>query len=250
VELKNNFDINEFLGYILPGSLLLLWLQYTAADLDVSGLQTQWQGMPTAYAGVLIIVLFIAGSMICGYLCSIFTRFFMRPLVWMFNGNPRKVVLYAQDGCTWLDKLRAAIAKRFPEKQPVTEDRFYSPAVLKKISDQFHAVYGLDLKDPTIANAAPRMIRSYVLQNSQAAFFFRERVVRTRAFCGHLALPLLLIGVSLFLNGQVILGFLDMGLVILLTWKQSDLDEREWKEIYMSFIGLSPLKENATAPVT
>lgn len=209
----NSFDLNEFLAYLLPGSLLLIAAHYFFGPALAAIFASQIAPLTTS-AGVLGLVSYFAAALAAGHLASVWTRVIMRPLSRLINRNARMLPLGA------------------------SESKFYGPGVKAAIQERFSSTFKMKLEDPAVSAAAPRLIRSYVLQNSQTTTAARDQIVRARSLCGNLTLPLLVFALILIQQRNYILAALTAVTVVALVYKQADLDIREWKEIYTGFLAL------------
>jgi hypothetical protein len=210
VQFQNNFDFGEFLAYLLPGALLFFAFNLLfgrSVDLLSSGETDLLQ----SYGSVLGIIFVVAISIAAGHLCSVWTRWVLRPLAWRLGGNPR------------LDILKSSSA-------------FYSGEFRRRLALKFSEVVGVSMLDAEIAPAVPRLIRSHVLNKMPATFILRERHVRARGLCGNLSAPLLIFFLIFLAQGQCLLALATLLGTCALFVKQQDLDVREWKEIYTAFL--------------
>ena len=214
MQFQNNFDLEEFLAYLLPGFLFLGWyiLEYKTAIASIS--QAFPAGTSDFFIVFVLIVLFVTVSVILGHVFSLASRFVWRTLTNRFVGDPEQLVFSSNDG-------------------------FFSPPLNALIAGRFLQVFGVEMTEVSIRRAVPRLVRSYVFTQSPPAATSRERIVRSRSICSNLVTPLLAIAVLGGLGMSVTARIILVAAALLLLLKQRDLDVRESKEIYLTFVALT-----------
>lgn len=210
--LQASFDLEEFIAYLLNGSLLLVALnQYVPLSSLVVSIEVFETG--TLAQNVVNTLVFGAAAILGGHISSTVSRYIVRHLIWRYVERPRIVPFTANENGFWSKNLREAIAKKVVE------------------------VFGkLDVElTPT---STPRLIRSYVISHSAELNEVRTRIVRARSLCANAVFPLILLSGGFFWDQDYIAGLVVACCVVLLVVKQHDLDGREWKEIYLGFLAL------------
>ncbi len=216
---ETNFDLDEFLAYLVPGSIcsIILYIKFSPMVITVIPKLNQYG--PEYAILFLFTVFFIAISLAIGHLCSVLGRNIIRPLIYLIFGDPDFSIFVFRHGF-WTDK------------------EFYSVPLTKAVSNRFKAAFGLAMEDRKLVRAVPRLIRSYVFLRAPMAIVVRDRIVRARSICGNLIFPTLLAIILFYADlGFVYSGAL-LGSAILLIVKQMSLDSRESKELYAAFLGL------------
>ena len=213
-----SFDFDEFLAFLLPGCFMFMSLEHLFPGMfDVF---SQFKPVETdTYAFLVQVLAAGAVALVLGHMSSVFARQLIRRTLRKFFGNPR--------------------AKIFNSK----EYKFWNPSFREVFFEKFENIFGYALVVNSPAgeikntDSAPRLIRSYVLNNYPATREIRNRIVRTRSLCGNSFLPILIFLISSIINSQWLMSFILALAGFLLLWKQYDLDIREWKEIYTAFTG-------------
>jgi hypothetical protein len=212
-----NFDLDEFIAYILNGGLVLVALN-GLIPIDVI---TQLDTFFPADAGASAVgktVLIAALSLLAGHISSVFARRVLRPLIRRMSKASR---LKPWENGHWKKGGSA----------------FWTEELCKNLQTAFvQAFPSLTVEGSKLA--APRLVRSFVIQRSSAVRETREHIVRARSLCANAILPLgLFVGLAVQGDTFVIAGLLVAAICVLIS-KQTDLDHREWKEIYTGFLAL------------
>lgn len=223
MQFQNNFDLEEFIAYLLPGFLFLGSIAIERAT-TLNGLLVALDKLSSGFVGGFVfVVMFVTLSLILGHVSSVFTRSVQRPLINAIFGDPEEAILN--------------------EGRTTALTRFFTPELSSAIRDRFEAVFGLDPLAAGIRPAVPRMIRGYVFERSENTTSIRRQIVRHRAICGNLVVPVL----ATTLYGSIAIGPLGylgaLAIAGALLWKQRDLDVRESKEIYLNFLVITAAPE-------
>ena len=209
------FDIDEFISYLLNGSLLLFALIYLYQNQQLfyfSGNADYFLKM-----GLTIHTIgFIALSFLLGHISSVFSRNIVRNLIWRFVKRPREIPFVRYSSAFWTPYFNHRV---------------------RELAEQKFALH--QLNPYTMQKIAPRIIRSYALERSVTLRDTRNRIVRSRALCANSILPLVVFGISSILSGNNYLLSVIILAVFAMMMKQHDLDEREWKEVYTYFITIN-----------
>jgi hypothetical protein len=206
------FDIDEFLAYLLPGALVVI-LAHSIFGIDAAqNLLDLKLPQPDYTTGMLCLFAYLGISLAAGHVASIWSRAVLQPLVRSIAGDPQTAIFGGSD--------------RF----------FYTADFRKLVHDKFQHLYKSAIDAPGMREAAPQMIRAHVLKNSSAAITVRERVVRARSLCGNLTFPLVLFAVPLACRGDWLHTLLPLLIAGLLAAKQHLLDQREYRAINSYFI--------------
>jgi hypothetical protein len=219
MQFQNNFDLEEFLAYLLPGFVCSL-LVFSRWSSEIAAFVPSLNRYGPEYAILFIcITLFITVSLALGHLCGLFARNLLRPFLNLLLGDPEQSIILSRQR-RWTDK------------------GFYSAPFLEAVSARFKSVFGLTLDDRLLWKAAPRLIRSYVIVRSPIVAVVRDRVVRSRSLCANMVLPAVAAAIIFRseLSWQLLVSLLVVA--ILLVVKQVSLDIRESKEIYTAFLVL------------
>jgi hypothetical protein len=219
MQFQNNFDLEEFLAYLLPGFTCIVLLYAKWSSNFVQFVPSLNKYGPEYLILFLSIVFCVALSLALGHLCSVFSRFVIRPLLYAVLFDPEKSIIPSRQ--------RRGIEKSF-----------YSPTITKKIAERFTRIFDLDLNDPGVQASVPRLIRAYVFSKTPASLIVRDRIVRARSLCSNL-IPAISLAIILFYNslGTVYCIVLAISAALLVI-KQFSLDIRESKEIYTTFLSL------------
>lgn len=219
LSMKINFDIDDFIAYLLSGALMLISLvQMCPSIIEIVVKNYTFSLKNQLAVEVLSILSLMSVVLLLGHVSSIFSRSHVRPLLRKFLFNPRMDALF--------DELYV--------------DEFWSNEFKRKIFTNFNNKFGVDINE--CKDAAPRIIRSYVVNNNAETKEVREKIVRTRSLCSNCTLPIFVLTLTSFI--QAILkadpSLLPLSLTFLLIFlyiiiKQIDLDLREWKEVYTAF---------------
>jgi hypothetical protein len=214
MQFHNNFDLEEFLAYLLPGFLFLGILILEHKPWFATVFQVLPAGTSDFFTVFLLVVLFITISVILGHVFSLASRYVWRVLTNLLFGDPEKAIF-------------------------ATSDAYFTTALNQLLANRFARVFGAAMNDDGIRPAVPRLIRSYVFTRSQSASVARERIVRSRSICSNLITPILIIAalgpLNIPLSARIALAVVALLLLI----KQRDLDVRESKEIYLTFAALT-----------
>jgi hypothetical protein len=213
-----NFDLDEFLAYLIPGGLLLAviaWMNFELLEHLIP------KEMPKGLLGSLLTLSsVIALALASGHALSIFSRVVVRTVLNAAFGDPDDII--------FRDARRSRSFGAFTA--------YFSDEVIVAIESKFNTIFGHAASAPGYRLAAPRIIRSYVISANTAVRVQRERIVRTRAMCANLFIPCLLLAIVLFRGGGAAAGSLLFSASLLLIAKQRILDVRETKEVYIGFI--------------
>lgn len=205
------YNFNEFISYLLPGSILIA-IFYYCFDANILLLIEAKVIASKQYSVAIGVLLYFGASLTAGHICSVWTRWVIRPFLRRFIGNARLSILGSNT------------------------DLFYSTKIKAKIHSKFKDVFDIDMDDNDIHDAVPRLIRSYVLEHSSSIPSIRNHIVRVRSLSGNLLLPLMILTVIFCVESQYMISVLSLFVCVVLVIKQMDLDVREWKEIYIGFI--------------
>lgn len=164
MQFQNNFDLEEFLAYLLPGFLMLGVLIFEYKGWFAGLYQALPPGTSEFFSVFLLIVLFVTVSVVLGHVFSLVSRFVWRTLTNLLCGDPEKAIFAAKH-------------------------RYFTPTLNQLIAGRFAHVFGIAMNEQGIRNAVPRLIRSYVFTRSQTAAVSRERIVRSRAICSRASPP-------------------------------------------------------------
>lgn len=216
-----NFDLEDFVAYILNGCLLIAALSMLTGITFES--LTAGTSVPEGdTASFFLIGVSMALILVAGHASSVFSRYVTRRATWWFVGSPRerpfgysREPVFGGGGALWNDDLLTRLRNALDDLQTFDQD-------LDRI------------------RAAPRLIRSYVLERSERLRERRSRLVQARSVCANAVLPMLLFALHSLLNGQLAVFLMSLGTAAILLCKQHDLDRREWKEIYVGFLVLKP----------
>lgn len=235
MQFQNNFDLEEFLAYLLPGFLVLGFV----ALLNVESLVGIQQRFPGASSGIefafLFITLFVTASIVVGHAISFVVRKFAR---WAMNrvlSDPEQLIA--------------------ADPQSTGAGKFVDNGTIQWLQTEFAATFGKEPTDPAIKQVAPRLIRAYVFEESARIGATRDAIVRHRSICANLAIALILVAGLVWFDaaGGALLppsaaaakiGALLI-LALILFAKQRDLDIRETKEIYVGFLVLRRMRAKA-----
>lgn len=210
--MQASFDLEEFIAYLLNGSLLLVALnQYIPLSSLVVSIEIFKPD--TLAQNVVNTLVFAAAAILGGHISSTISRYLIRQLTWRLVQRPRNVPFTAAGSKFWSENLRAAIEQKAVQ-----------------------VFQGLDVE--LTPRSTPRLIRSYVVSHSQEISEIRTRIVRARSLCANAVFPVLLFSGGFFWAQNYFAGALLAGCAVLLAIKQHDLDGREWKEIYLGFLAL------------
>jgi hypothetical protein len=170
------FDFDEFISYLIPGSLFVgaLVLPENAIALGeiISGIDSGSNSNST----ILKFFVFIGASLITGHFFSVISRYVWRPLTYLFvSGDPAFAIFSknANSNQFFTDELNELIAKKFKE------------------------IFGEELSSPHLRRSIPRLIRSYVFAKDERAFARREKIVRSRLLCANFVTPLVVLSIVL-----------------------------------------------------
>lgn len=208
--MRVSFDIDDFLAYLLSGTLMLvvLYLFFPQLFSDKTTPQSHESKVYMAALGVMLVSALV---LLLGHISSIINRYAIRYLTRCFV-NPREYV--------------------FSESNSKS---FWSSSLKKRVYQEFENIFGYPITDTEI-KTAPRLIRSYVLNNYSATLETRKRIVRARSLCGNSIPPIFLFTAYFITKCEWLMTALTFFSGCLLLIKQIDLDQREWKEIYSAFI--------------
>lgn len=220
MQFQNNFDLEEFLAYLLPGfgCCVLLYVKWGPEIQHFTPLLSKY-GSETLIL-FLSIVFFITLSFAIGQLCSVFSRFALRPIIHRLYFDPEFSI----------------IASRQKRK---VERKFYPPTITQLISEKFLKIFGFDMNAPEVQIAVPRLIRAYVLTRAPTALAIRDRIIRSRSLCANFVAPVLLTIVLFAANLGFLHSFMLVGCALALIIRQVSLDIRESKELYTEFLSLN-----------
>ncbi len=222
-----NFDLEDFVAYLLNGGLMVAalsmltgtTLEKLMADVDVPAGDT---------SSLFLIVVSVALILIAGHVSSVFSRYVTRRTIWWLVGSPRErpfsyanESIFGDERSLWNNELSVRLREAL--------------AVLQTFSNE-----------QDLIRAAPRLIRSYVLERSERLRERRNRLVQARSICANAVLPMLLFALHFLRSDQPAMVLLTLVTVVILLCKQHDLDRREWKEIYVGFLVLK--HDDATLP--
>ncbi len=205
-----DFDLDEFLAYLLPGALLVI-LGHGVFGFGLASKNLDLKlPAPEVAAAVLALFAYLGLSLAAGHVASIWTRGVLQPLVRSMAGDPQSAIFGGSDR------------------------RFYTAHFRRLVSEKFEQVFRTPMGE--MEAAAPLMIRAYVLKRSAAAITVRERVVRARSLCGNLTLPATLFVVVLLWFDQYWQAIVPLVIAAILAVKQHLLDQREYRSINSYFI--------------
>lgn len=213
--MKVNFDIDEFIAYLLNGGLFIGAFLYIFPDTQATRLLLDEQRTAPQYE-LVILVGVAAAALVAGHVSSMASRFIVRRATWWLLGRPREAPFSAKIGQFWTEEVCLALQRRF-------EEEFGSKLVYGPSRDQMKTL-------------APRMIRTSVIGRNSSIMSIRERIVRARSFCANSVLPLAVFAVGLIVEQNFVVGGVVLIIALLMVVKQHDLDVREWKEIYVGFL--------------
>lgn len=223
MQFQNNFDLEEFLAYLLPGFLFWLGVAISYPDALASTFVPLKDRTSELLAGFILSVSFIAASLLAGHVFSFVSRRVWQPFVNIFGADPERVIFTHLRG-------RSSAALR----------AFFSPSILLLIKARFQQIYGVDYDTDEVAPATPRMIRAAVAREGSAVTATRQQVVRARALCSNMVTPVLILPWLLPLAAPswvtITIGILIAAMLLL---KQRELDVREVKETYLAFIAIA-----------
>lgn len=210
--LQANFDLEEFIAYLLNGSLLLIAVnQYIPLSGILFSIEIfKADSLPQNVVNTLV---FAAAAILGGHISSIISRYIIRHLIWRFVERPRNLPFTSEGSNFWTQNLRETIQRK---------------------TNQVFNELDVELN----SRSSPRLIRSYVLCHSREISEIRVRIVRARSLCANAVFPLLLFSGGLIWAQSYLLGAVLAVCALLLALKQHDLDTREWKEIYLGFLAL------------
>lgn len=164
-----------------------------------------------AYVTVVSVIAITALILVLGHLSSVITRSITRPLLHGVFFNPRKKIFHSGN------------------------DKFWNSDFKERVYENFYTIFGYSVSEENKPDSTPRLIRSYVLNHYSATREIRDRIVRARSLCANSVLPVILFALSSFKTGNHVSGTALLFLALSMLWKQHDLDNREWKEIYTAF---------------
>ena len=207
----DNFDLEEFLAYLLPGAAMLMLAGYL---IDVSQIAIDFRGAPTVgiYANPFLeLLLYFGLALIAGHITSIWNRAVVQPILSCFKGNSSQGIFGKADQYFFSEKYRAMVAEKF------------------------RLAFGADIDSPGFNHSAEHLIRAYVFQHSSPAIAMRERIVRTRSLCGNATLPIFLLAICLAYWGYwlgsiacLVLGLLLCAKVHFLSRRDTKHQRRRW----------------------
>jgi hypothetical protein len=206
-----DFDIDEFLAYLLPGALVVILIYSIFGADSVRDVLNLKFFEPEYTRALLGLSAYLGLTLAAGHVASLWSRIVVQPLIRVVVGNPKKAIFGGSDKA------------------------FYTPELRKAISDKFANVFKFSLETAG-EKAAPLMIRAHVLQHSSAAVTIRERVVRARSLCGNLTFPLIMFVVLLIYRGYWLFAAVPFAIAVLLAVKQHLLDRREYRAINSYFV--------------
>lgn len=208
-----NFDVDEFLAYLLTGCFLLVSIGRFSPHMlnDFISFGLSEKGVHVTFVTVVAAAALI---LVLGHLSSVVARGVTRSVLHGFFFNPRYMIFYSVD------------------------DKFWNRPFKQRVYDNFMTNFGYTVSGKIQSEAAPRLIRSYVLNHYPATREIRNRIVRARSLCANSVLPVTIFSLSLFKVGNIMSGSAFFILALSMLWKQHDLDIREWKEIYTAFANL------------
>jgi hypothetical protein len=207
-----DFDIDEFLAYLLPGALIVILARSVATTDAVRDILDLKLFEPEFARTLIGVSAYLGASLAAGHVASVWTRFVVQPLVRAIFGNPQSAVFGQSDS------------------------HFYTPQFRKLVHDKFNTIFNAAIDSPGMRGPALQMIRAHVLRNSSAAITVRERVVRARSLCGNMTLPVILFALLLFHSAHVTYGLVLLAIAVLLAAKQHLLDQREYRSINSFFV--------------
>jgi hypothetical protein len=207
-----DFDLDEFLAYLLPGALVVI-LAHSVFGVDAARNMLDLKlPAPDYTTGVLGLLAYLGMTLAAGHVASIWSRAVVQPLVRSIAGDPQTAIFASSDHA------------------------FYSADFRKLVYDKFKGLFNFDIDAPGMREASLQMVRAYVLKNSAAAITVRERVVRARSMCGNLTFPLILFAILLSCRGYWLYALLALVIAGLLAAKQHLLDQREYRAINSYFV--------------
>jgi hypothetical protein len=206
------FDLDEFLAYLLPGALLVI-LAYSVFDVEsVRDILNLKPIEPEFTRDLLSLSSYLGITLVAGHIASIWSRAVVQPLARKIVGDPQTAIFGGSDYA------------------------FYTADFRNLVHAKFLSVFKFPIDARGMREAAPQLIRAHVLKNNSAAITMRDRVVRTRSLCGNLTLPLILFAILLSWFGYWLEAPLPLAIAALLAAKQHLLDQREYRVINSYFI--------------
>lgn len=216
---SSNIDLDELLSYFLSGSFFIALSAVGHPDRVMALLEMIHPFNDMALASIIIFVVFFCAALMLGHLFSVLIRCIGRPLINLLLGDPRQAVLPAVEGCT---------------SQRASAD-FFSNEFREAFADKYKKVFKADISEmPRVA--VPRLVRSHVFHKSESAIRTRERILRARSFCAHMAVSCIAVSFVNIPEFHIGAHMVLWSAAILLIIKQRSLDLRESKEIYTHFI--------------
>ncbi len=212
METPVEFDLDEFLAYLLPGALLIVLGHAVFGVQAVKYLLDLKLPEPNYTTAFLSLFSYLAISLTFGHVASLWNRYVIQPIMQRIAGDPQSAIFGDID------------------------QGFYSQHFRTLISERFARLYGADLYAPAMREAAPHMIRAHVMRTCPAAVSARDKVVRARSLCGNLTLPMILFGVQLLSKSAWLVAPVPILVAALLAQKQHILDRREYRTISTFFI--------------
>lgn len=207
-----NFDIDEFLAYLLPGALVVI-LAHSVFGADAARNMLDLKlPEPNFTTAVLGLFAYLGLSLAAGHVASFWSRFVVQPLTRRIAGDPQTAIFGGSDHLFYSEEFRTLVA------------------------DKFESLFNVPMRSPGMEEAAPQMIRAHVLKSSPAAVSIRERIVQARSMCGNFTFPLVLFAVLLVWRGHWPHALLVVVIAAVLAAKQHLLDRREYRSINSYFI--------------
>ena len=211
------FDLEEFLAYLLPGAIVLL-VAYPFAPMGVvSYLDSIKLPGPALVTGGVVSLSYLGLALAAGQLTTVWRRFIVQPLIKKCLGDPQYSIVDGKDHSFFCESAREAVSRQLK-------------------------MMGFSMDDVNNRHVIPDIIRAHVIQNVPPAVVARDRWIRARSLGGNLNLPLLLMIPLAIRFGNAWLALIPLAAAVLLAARQFTLDRRESRALVIHFILISPSK--------
>lgn len=213
LQFQNNFDLEEFLAYLLPGAVYLSAV-LLAFPVELQSLKNTYSSIaPDLAVGFVFTLVFLAISLLFGHIFSVISRFVWRNILHLVFDDPELMIFK-------------------------NNHKVITQSIKIKIDEKFQALFSLDPKKEDVKASFPKIVRSYVLLNSEKSAEIRKVTVRSRLMCANFMTPIVLILLSSPSFMKVQHYFAAILILILLFVRQYYLDTREARELYLAFLAL------------
>jgi len=213
-----NFDLDEFIAYLLTGGLLVL-IVGKIFEKKVSHIMPIVLSADNPAGTLALAVIFGSFALIAGHFCSIVSRYITRNIIWFFTRRPREIPFYNQHHKFW---------------HPLMKTR-----LRHKLAQDFGSIFDKEDTEDYLMQAskfAPRLVRAKVLHECECTRTSRLRIVRARSFVANSVTPLCVLAYLFYIYEENVASGICIFISVLLMVKQHDLDKREWKEIYSAYL--------------